>query len=180
MKEFLDNLIKTNKIIIDNSEKYITHTRESYQFAEHYSTDKETWVGSIIVKNNHIISCGTNRFAPGVKQTKDRMQRPKKYLCQDHAERNAINLAAKNGKKTIGSTMFMPWIPCSACASAIITSGIKKLVIHYDECLKTPNDWLIEMKESISMLLEAQIQIIIITEKINNCKTKFRGEMWNP
>lgn len=180
MKDFLDNLIKTNRIIIDNSKSNITFLRKTYQFAENNSTDKETWVGSIIIDNNKIISKGANRFAPKVKQTKDRMQRPKKYFCQDHAERNAIFLAAKNGIKLNGTTMIMPWIPCSACANAIITSGIKSLITDYEECIKTPLDWINEFKESISMLLETKIKIIVVTEKIGKCQNKFRGKMWQP
>ena len=65
--------------------------------------------------------------------------------------------------------MFMPWVPCSACANAIITSGIKELIIHYDKCIKTPSDCMDDIKEAISMLLEANIKIIIVTDKIGDC-----------
>ena len=180
MKDFLDELIKTNSVVVNNSKKYIDNLRKAYLFAEKNSTDKDTWTGSVIMNKDNIISYGANRFAPGVKQTKERMQKPKKYLCQDHAERNAIFLAAKDGKKISGTSMFMPWVPCSACANAIITSGIKALIIHYDKCIKTPSDWIDDIKEAVSMLLEANVKIIIVTAKIGGCKAKFRGELWYP
>lgn len=180
MRNYLNNLIENKKAVIDNNEKNINFLREAYLFAEKNSTDVATWTGAVIVREEKIISYGANRFAPGVEHKKERMERPKKYYCQDHAERNAIFLAAKEGISTNGTKMFMPWVHCAACANAIITCGINELVVHYDKCIKTPSDWLEEIKEAISMLDEAGVRLTIVNEKIGDCKSKFRGDIWSP
>ncbi len=180
MKKFLDKLIKENYVKINNSKENKDYLRKAYVFAKENSTDKDTWTGSIIVNNGKIITSGANRFAPGVKQTSDRKNRPKKYLFQDHAERNAIYIAAKEGKKLDGSKMYMPWAPCPICANAIIISGIKTLIIHYDKVMKTPKDWVDDIIEAVNMLLESKIRIEVVTDKIGECEAKFRGEYWKP
>lgn len=182
MKDLLDDLIASKRAQVDNTKTYIDYLRQAYIFAEAHSTDQDTWTGALIVdlENNEVVSSGANRFAPGVEPTPERRQRPKKYFCQDHAERNAIFLAAKDGKKLEGTTMFMPWVPCSPCANGIITSGIKALVVHYDKCVKTPGDWKDDITEAIRMLLEAGVTIVVVTNQIGDCRGKFRGEEWSP
>lgn len=59
-----------------------------------------------------------------------RFERPKKYLYFEHAERNAIYLAARNGVRTLGSTMYTQGLPCADCSRAIVQSGIKKIILH--------------------------------------------------
>ena len=180
MKDFLDTRIQQKSIHINNSEKNINFLRQSYKFAEKNSTDTQTWTGAIITKENKVLSTGANRFAERVKITEARKQRPKKYLCQNHAERDAIFLAAKDGIALNNSAMFMPWVPCCDCANGIIASGIKTLVIHYEKCIKTPTDWIEDIREALSMLQEAQVSIEVVTEKIGDCTAKFRGEIWYP
>jgi dCMP deaminase len=52
------------------------------------------------------------------------------HLCQAaHAERNAINQAAKNGISTKGASLYCYCpLPCCPCMIEIINSGIKRLV----------------------------------------------------
>ena len=89
-----------------------------------------TKVGAVIVSpTNSIISIGYNGICRGVDDTKaDRYVRPAKYLWQEHAERNAIYNAARNGVSTNGSTMVLRWFPCADCGRAILQSGIRHLV----------------------------------------------------
>jgi len=180
MKEYLDNLISSHSAIIDNQEKHKTFLRDAYNFAEKNSSDNSTWTGAVIVKGDTIVSEGANRFAPGVKKTKERQERPKKYLCQLHCERDAIYNAARKGVSLEGCTMYMPWMPCCACANAIITSGIKALVVHYPKIIRTPEDWLDDIKEAVKMLIEANIRLIVVDEHIGGCKNRFREIEWNP
>jgi len=181
MKDFLNNLIENKQItVVDDNKEYKSFLREAYLFAEENSSDETTWVGAVIVNGNEIITKGANRFAPGVIETEEREERPRKYLCQDHAERNAIYIAAREGKKLEGSTMFAPWIPCIACANGIITSGIKTLVIHYERVMRTSPDWLDDLKESVKMLLEGGVEIIVVRGRIGDCKDKIRNEIWEP
>jgi dCMP deaminase len=45
-----------------------------------------------------------------------------------HSEVDAICRAAKNGVNLFGATMFVTRYPCEACARAIVTAGIKRVV----------------------------------------------------
>jgi dCMP deaminase len=45
----------------------------------------------------------------------------------EHAERSVIEQAAKYGRKTEGSILYVTDMPCSECTKAIINAGIKKL-----------------------------------------------------
>jgi len=180
MKKFLDSSIDEKQISIKNSEEYINYIRQAYIYWKENSQDKDTWTWAIIVKDWKILSKWTNKLANGIQITEDKLERPKKYSYLDHAERNSIYYAAKNWIALEWSTMFMPWVPCSPCAIAIINSWITKLVMHYSKIIKTPSDWLSDVQDATNMLIEAWIELEIITTDIGQCEAKFRGEIWYP
>lgn len=53
-----------------------------------------------------------------------------KQLCitAEHAERNAIAWAARNGVKLEGSEAHITHMPCLACAMAMINAGVDRVV----------------------------------------------------
>lgn len=59
-----------------------------------------------------------------------RFQRPTKYFYFEHAERNAICLAARNGTATNNSIMYTQGIPCADCTRAVIQAGVTQLIVH--------------------------------------------------
>ena len=180
MKEYLDELIATKKAIVSNGKQTINYLREAYIFGAENSTDKDTWTGSVIVKDDVILHKGANRFPDEIEPTKEMMERPGKYEAQNHSERDAIYKAARYGPPIDGSIMYMPWVPCYPCANAIVNSGIKELVIHYNKTVKTPKDWLPSVKSAVDYLLRAKIRIIVVDQKIGDCENLFRGEIWYP
>jgi dCMP deaminase len=95
-----------------------------------WSKDQSRGVGCVIVGPDHeVISMGYNGFPRGIDDTVDeRHQRPAKYSWTEHAERNAIYNAARQGVSTKGAVMYLPWYPCMDCARAIIQCGIAELV----------------------------------------------------
>lgn len=95
-----------------------------------WSKDKSIGTCAIIVSSdNRILSIGYNGFPSGCDDSvMERYERPDKYLWTEHAERNAIYNAVRNGININNSTMFLRWFPCADCARAIIQSGIKKVV----------------------------------------------------
>lgn len=108
-----------------NWDKYFI---ELAHFVSGKSKDTSTQVGAVIVgSRNEIISTGYNDFPIGVHDTDvDRRQRPTKYCYTEHAERNAIYNASRNGHATVNSTMYLNWQPecvCTDCARAIIQAG---------------------------------------------------------
>lgn len=95
------------------------------------STDRSRKVGAIIVDaSGRLVSYGWNGFPSGVVDQECRHERPAKYSWTEHAERNAIYLAAKNGAPLKGCTMYVPWFPCMDCARGIVQSGISRLVAY--------------------------------------------------
>ncbi len=160
-----------------NAHKYL---KAAYSYTEKHSDDDSTWTGAVILDGDVIVAKGANVFSHGVKKTKERLIKPLKYTLLDHAERQAVYSAAKSGKKLEGLTIYTPWIPCSPCANAIISSGISTIVIHYEKTLKTPADWNLEVSHTFDILLEAGVTVKIFKGKIGGVNNLFRGEMWKP
>ena len=95
-----------------------------------WSKDRSTKVGAVIVGNNReVLSMGYNGFPRNCNDDVDaRHERPLKYKWAEHAERNAIYNAARNGVRLEGSKIYLRWYPCCDCARAIVQSGIKYLI----------------------------------------------------
>lgn len=131
--------------------------KEGIKLAEivaQWSPDPSRKTGCVIIRNAQDVGFGScNQFPKGVTP---RLERPAKYTFIEHAERNAIYLAAKNGYKTEGATIYVNWFPCAECARAIVQSGIKKLV-GYEP------DWSEErygFKDARTILEEGGVEIV--------------------
>ena len=127
------------------------------------SKDKYTKIGAIIVnEDNVILSTGYNSFPKGLNDNlEDRQERPIKYFYFEHAERNAIYNAAKNGIKLNGSKMYITsGIPCADCCRGIINSGIK--TVYCKEICTTNNKekWEESQRISMEMFNECGVEVI--------------------
>jgi len=49
-----------------------------------------------------------------------------------HAEMNAIVQAARRGHSIDGTTAYVTNMPCTSCAKALITAGVKRVVVFSD------------------------------------------------
>src|SRR3989344_4979979 len=95
-------------------------------------TCNRLYAGSILVKDNRIISTGYNGSPPGLPHCDD-----VGHLLEDghcvrtiHGEHNALLQAAIQGStSTVGSTMYSKYSPCIHCTKYIIACGIKRVVI---------------------------------------------------
>lgn len=133
------------------------------ELSEHIATwskDRSRGVAAIIVDNqNRILSIGYNGFPAGLNDNIDsRHERPIKYMYTEHAERNSIYNAAKNGISIDGAKIYVKWFPCADCARAIIQSGISTLI-----CLAPDfNDkiWGESFRVAYEMLNECKINIV--------------------
>ncbi len=123
-------------IKITKNEKYKDWLMECYNHAKK-SNHPSTHVAAILIKKNKIILKGLNSFPPGVIQKKERFKGENRHVYLNHAERDVIYRAAKKGISTKNLWMIMPWLPCIDCATAIISSGIKKLIVHKQMIEKT-------------------------------------------
>ena len=95
-----------------------------------WSKDTSTKVGAVIANDEHrALSIGYKGFPSGVNDSVEwRYERPQKYKYTEHAERNAVYSAARNGININGATIYLHWYPCVDCARAIIQAGIKTLI----------------------------------------------------
>jgi len=96
-----------------------------------WSKDESTKVGCVLVEpgTNTVIGLGFNGFPRGVQEVDaSRWTRPTKYLFSEHAERNAVYNAARQGHPTQGAHAYLNFNPmtsiCSDCARAFIQAGI--------------------------------------------------------
>ena len=95
------------------------------------SKDPNTQVGCIIVgaDDNNIRTTGYNSFPRGIRDdVPERFERPEKYYWIEHADRNAIYSAARNGPPLNKSRMYLPGLPCMDCGRAIIQVGIIEVI----------------------------------------------------
>ena len=129
------------------------------------SKDRSTKVGVAIVgPRNELRSTGYNGFARGVDDdVEERHVKPLKDLFMAHAERNAINLAARVGTATDGCTMYICSIsekgahpPCAICAGAIINAGIVRVVCEQGE---VSDNYKESVKAAFEMFREAGVRI---------------------
>lgn len=88
-------------------------------------------VGSLIVKDNAIISDGYNGTPSGyLNECEDESGDTRWYVL--HAEANAILKVAKSTQSADGATLYITLSPCKDCSKLIIQSGIKR-VVYKDE-----------------------------------------------
>lgn len=94
-----------------------------------YSLRKK--VGSVLVKDNNILSFGWNGMPNGFENIcEDRDGNTKSEVI--HSEINVISKLAKIGISCNEATLYITLSPCFDCAKAIYQSGIKK-VIYLEE-----------------------------------------------
>lgn len=129
------------------------------EFAK-FSKDRSRKIGAIIIdtKSQSIITTGWNGFPRKVNDDiEERHQRPEKYYWTAHAEKNAICNAARLGRATEGSTLYMPWYPCAECAQMIVQAGVGEMVViepDWDDL-----QWESNFIRSKQMLKEAEILV---------------------
>jgi dCMP deaminase len=91
---------------------------------------KRLHVGSVIVKNNRIISMGYNGFisgAPHISRIEDGHEQ-----SIIHSEINAIADCAKRGVSLDHSSIYITHYPCINCFRSIAACGIKEIIYLND------------------------------------------------
>ena len=87
-------------------------------------------VGSVIVKNNRLISMGYNGYisgAPHISRVQDNHEQ-----SIIHSEINAITDCARRGVSLEGSKMYITHYPCINCFRTIAACGIKEIIYLED------------------------------------------------
>jgi len=153
-------MMNISKLKITNDSLHKELLRKCYNYSKK-SNHPSTHTAALIIKNNKIILKGANVLPKGVKNKKERFQKKNKHIYLNHAERDVIFKAAKKGISTKGLTMVMPWLPCIPCANAVISSGIKKLIVHKQMIERTGKKWQEELKNAVKIMQEAKVKILM-------------------
>ena len=140
-----------------NNEKQLTLDRRYIRMAtiwaeNSYCTRRQ--VGSLIVKNQRIISDGYNGTPAGFENIcEDENNVTKPYVL--HAEANAITKIARSNNSSEGATLYVTASPCIECAKLIIQAGIKRVV--YSEKYR--------LEDGLELLRKANIEVEYINPK---------------
>ncbi|QDP62384.1 MAG: putative ComE operon protein 2 [Prokaryotic dsDNA virus sp.] len=88
-------------------------------------------VGSIIVKENTVISMGFNGTPKGwptnVCEGPDGLTLPEVL----HSEMNSLAAALRSGNSTKGATIYITHSPCDNCAKHLVAAGIEMVYYRY-------------------------------------------------
>ena len=124
-----------------------------------WSKDPSTKCGCVLVRDRRVLATGYNGFPASLSDSFDRYNnRDYKLAVVIHAEKNAIFNAAKNGATTEGTTAYITWPPCSQCASALIQSGVVKVVCPNPNT--APERWRENFQLASDILCEAGVQVL--------------------
>ncbi len=93
------------------------------------SPNRVRQVGAVILTcdgGEPIVACNT--FPHGVADLDWRHEGDGRLVWMEHAERNAIFAAARQGRALAGATIASTFFPCIDCARAIVQTGIARLI----------------------------------------------------
>lgn len=135
------------------------------------SKDRSTQVGCVLVgDDNEVLSVGYNNFPRGVNDDIDeRHERPVKYSYVEHAERNAIFNAARQGIRLKGARAYMYWKspPCEQCTRALIQAGIKEIIVGTEPFPGVGNgDFYNTSGPAETMLREAGVPLRVVEDYV--------------
>jgi dCMP deaminase len=158
--------------------KYADFLRECYEYAKNNHHHPSTHNAALLIKDDKILLKGMNILPQGVEEKKERFEGKDKHIYPNHAERDLIYKAARKGISTEGLTMVMPWLPCIPCANAIISSGIKTLIVHKQMFERTRDGWQEELKNAIQIMKEAKVKMIIYDGLVGS-KAYMHSQEWD-
>lgn len=85
-------------------------------------------VGTVIVRDDHVIALGWNGFPRDADdESINRMDRGDRLKLAIHAEENALLNAALNGNSAKDSVVFVTHKPCTSCLAKLSNAGVKEV-----------------------------------------------------
>lgn len=171
--------------IIESSERDSAHDflRVAYLNAAR-SKDPSTTNGAVLVSSKTSKTINSwNCFPRGVNESAIRWEKPLKYEFIEHAERNAIFEAARQGVSTAGACLYCTWYACVDCARSIIQAGIGEVVGHASMFEGTPDRWRDSISKAFEMFAESGVKCYAYDGRIfeSDCpELRFNGEVWRP
>lgn len=123
------------------------------------SKDKHTKHGCIAVsQDGSILSMGYNGPPRKVNDDLVPYGRPQKYFFMEHAERNCIYNAAREGIKLKDCIFFVTGIPCTDCMRAMFQVGASKICyLNVESNMKTTTEFHEFIKDYIEVEIYADL-----------------------
>ena len=118
----LHELAKNNKERLNWDEYFMSIA----VLASQRSPCKRLNVGSVVVKNNRLISMGYNGYIPGAPHISRVHDNHEQSII--HGEINAITDCAKRGSSLDGALLYVTHYPCINCFRTIAACGIKEII----------------------------------------------------
>ncbi len=87
-------------------------------------------VGSVIVKDNRLISMGYNGYIPGAPHISRVRDNHEQSII--HSEVNAISDCAKRGASLADAKIYITHFPCINCFRSIAACGINEIIYLHD------------------------------------------------
>ncbi len=102
--------------------------------ASERSTCPRMHCGCVLVKNKNVIATGYNGSIPGDDHCEDAgcLLVDNHCVRTVHAEMNALIQAAKRGHAVEGAAAYVTNMSCTTCAKALISAGVKRIVVFSD------------------------------------------------
>ncbi len=90
--------------------------------------------GCVIVRDKHVLATGYNGSLPGLPHCDEAgcLLVDGHCIRTNHAEMNAVCQAARNGISLNGATAYITNMPCPNCAKALVSTGIRRVVVFSD------------------------------------------------
>ena len=133
-------LSQINELVKNKTEQNLENDNSRIEWDDYFmsiallasqrSPCKRLQVGSVIVKDDRLISMGYNGFIPGaphISRVKDNHEQ-----SIIHSEINAITDCAKRGTSLSNSKIYVTHYPCINCFRSIAASNIKEIVYLND------------------------------------------------
>ena len=124
--ESIKNNVSNNKTRLEWDEYFMSIAL----LASCRSSCERLAVGSVIIKNNRLISMGYNGFIAGAPHVSHIINDHEQATV--HSEMNAIVDCARRGVSLENATIYVTHFPCLNCYKAITACGIKNIIYLYD------------------------------------------------
>ena len=95
------------------------------------SDDTRLHVGTVIVKNNRIISCGYNAHTQHITAPNQLSDGTTDHRVR-HSEKNALMGLIRSNESATGATMFCTHACCYLCSIDIVDAGITHFIYESD------------------------------------------------
>lgn len=128
------------------------------------SPDLHRRVGCVIARRGSILTSACNDVVMGIEASPAMLERPEKYKWIEHAERNAVYRAAREGISLRGATAYVTLWPCENCCRALIQSGVTRLVARRAPDFSDPR-WGEEFRVVVELLERARVEVATTAEE---------------